>query len=155
MEITVLAGLYNPTVNQASDRDLLTHFEKAKHILQEATPNGDFNSICKEWKKAVKDKKAIMLFAKEKDEFTGILFGLMVFNPYTEKKVFTECHWYVLRKHRKNAGIELFKKALEIAKLNYCTMAVFNSPPDLKSLINFYEKQNFKPINICFSKELK
>ncbi|HUT86401.1 MAG TPA: GNAT family N-acetyltransferase [Elusimicrobiales bacterium] len=154
MEIVVLAGLYNPTIKQMSDSNLLLYFEQAKSLLNEAVPNHDFNALCKEWRTLAKEEKATIIFAKKDQDVVGVFLGVFAHNACTKEKIFTECHWYVKEEHRQNTGILLYKQAIKIAKAQYCDALIFNTHPDNKTLINFYNKENFKPTNIFYKREI-
>lgn len=129
-------------------------FENAKYLISEAIPTCNIEAIKKEWENALKQNRAVIFIAEIDDKIIGVFMGVVNYNSCTDERILTECHWYVLEQHRHTAGVELYKEVLEYAKKDFCKAIIYNATFENKKLIDFLEKQGFKPVNIFYKKEL-
>jgi ribosomal protein S18 acetylase RimI-like enzyme len=129
-------------------------FENGRYLITEAIPLCNIHAFKKEWEKVLKEDKAVIFAIEENEKVIGIFMGVIDLNSCTCERTLTECHWYVLENHRHTAGVRLYQEVLEFAKKDYCKAVIYNANSENKSLINFLEKQGFKPVNIFYKKEL-
>lgn len=141
-------------ITKVTSDNFIAKFENAKYLISEAIPNCNITAFKKEWENVLKEDKAVIFIAEEDDKIIGIFMGIIDLNSCTCERTLTECHWYVLPNRRHTAGVKLYQQVLEFAKKDYCKAVIYNANSENKNLINFLEKQGFKPVNIFYKKEL-